>query len=200
MVNMFEIENNGYNKSMVTRLIMTVCFFLSISCNVFAFTLDEITFIPAKPAVSTASSTATSSFSIDKVYTKLVEAVVTSDVQTTTYNNFVMDGDSFLDDVNVDPELIGDLLVYPYASTYLEGCQIGYKLSTDMPIEIRFYNTIGNELTNIRKVFSAGDVGGSSGYNKVSFRNDISAGLYILVLIHTETNNVLGKAKLIVLP
>ncbi len=94
-------------------------------------------------------------------------------------------------------KVLGAPLFYPNPFSISSGAELGYKLSKNMDIEIRFYDIRANEI--FRKTFLASHFGGMSGYNKVFFdrstigRYDLPAGIYFFVLIHD--GSVLGRGK-----
>ncbi len=102
----------------------------------------------------------------------------------------------------IESKLLGTPLFYPNPFSISSGAELGYKLSKNMDIEIRFYDIRANEI--FRKTFVSGAYGAIYGYNKVFVdlstigRYDLPAGIYFFVLIHD--GSVLGRGKFAVKP
>ena len=100
--------------------------------------------------------------------------------------------------------VIGKALFYPNPFRLEEGADLGYFLSKNMDIEIRIYNMRAQEI--YRDYFMAGHNGGlgrNYGYNRIyfgahSFAYNISAGVYVYLVMHAET--VLAKGKFVIKP
>jgi hypothetical protein len=109
-----------------------------------------------------------------------------------------------VNDADVKAELKTDPLFYPNPFRLADGAQLGYQLSKDMDVEIRIYDLFSREI--FRDYYPAGTNGGFGGdstynkiqFNKSSFGEDLSAGIYFFVIINE--GNVLGKGKFAVRP
>lgn len=107
---------------------------------------------------------------------------------------------------------------YPNPFRLSEGSELGYGLTDDLDIEIRFYNMLAQEI--YRESYAAGTMGGLGShegqvYNKIPFSptnwgqpgqayDDVfgsyrlPSGVYFFVLIHND--EVIGKGKFAVKP
>jgi hypothetical protein len=134
---------------------------------------------------------------IDAAVGDLVMASVkTTSFEAVTFNNFVLDENTELSSESVEPEMIGDLLLYPQRFSRLTGTTFYYTLSKDLDIDLRLYNVRGIEI--YRASYDAGFSGGLNGKNQVSFNEIIDTGVYHVLLINGGT--VLGKLKMVVMP
>jgi hypothetical protein len=99
--------------------------------------------------------------------------------------------------------LTGRPLNYPnpfrLAST---GTTLGYVLTDNAPIQIKFYSILGQMVG--MQTYNSGDPGGKAGYNAVPISistfggNTLSAGIYFYLVI--SDGKVLGKGKMAVNP
>lgn len=98
--------------------------------------------------------------------------------------------------------LQGKVLNYPNPFQATVGTTIGYTLSKNMDVELKFFDMMGNMIGSIEK--PAGSLGGLRGLNKVPIASNqfggtlLSAGVYFYLLLHQ--GKVLGKGKMAVIP
>ncbi|MFH1428996.1 MAG: hypothetical protein ABIH39_04550 [Candidatus Margulisiibacteriota bacterium] len=163
--------------------------FLFVFCTglIYSMELSDI----CNPNFGIACTNSHTAFSIDEIAETLIGQIVT--VNSTTFNNYLLDGTTIIEDTNIAPELLSKVYNYPNPFSIPGGTSIGYKLSKDMDITIKGYNLRGYEAFSID--CPAGDTGGSAGYNRVPFNERISPGVYVYLIIHE--GDVLGKSKML---
>jgi flagellar hook assembly protein FlgD len=77
---------------------------------------------------------------------------------------------------------------------------ISYKLSKDSDITVAIYDIAGNKIWQENRL--SGSEGGKGGYNEVTWNGKnmsgelVGNGMYLLMIINTSDNKVLGRGKI----
>ena len=110
------------------------------------------------------------------------------------------------DELNIEPEVIGESLCYPnpFRFNSAMGGEIGYTLSKDMEIELRIYNMLAQQI--VKKTFPKGGYGGEGkpNYNRIKLNKDsfddyiLSVGVYFYLILHD--GKILSRGKMAVKP
>ena len=96
-------------------------------------------------------------------------------------------------------EIQGKALVYPNPFRSSEGGELGYYLSKDMHIEVRYYDMKSLEIK--RLTYELGEEGGKAGYNRVPIHSNslgatLPSGLYYYIILND--GEFMGKGKFVV--
>ena len=97
-----------------------------------------------------------------------------------------------------DTTVIGKALFYPNPFRLETGAQLGFKLSKSTDIEIRIYDLRLQEIYKEEHSFTSSKQYKKISFNRASFETDLSAGVYLFLIVKDE--KVLSKGKFAIIP